>query len=114
MKLESVGEIIATRELDLAGSEEKLTVSIGIPKKFPDSSDYFCPFEIRRLRSGKVSYAGGIDGIQALLLALKKIGAELYTSEEAKSGALLWKGARKGNLGFPVPDSLSDIVTSSE
>ena len=113
MKLESVGEIIATRELDIADSGAKVTVGIGTPKNFPDSSDYYCPYEIRGLGNDKVRYAGGIDAIQALLLALQRVGAELYTSEECKAGMLIWAGGQEGNLGFPVPDSISDMIPGS-
>ncbi len=111
MKLESVGEVIATRELDIADSRAKVIVGIGAPKKFPDSSDYYCPYEIRGLGNDKIRYAGGIDGIQALLLALQMVGAELYTSEEGKAGTLIWVGQH--DLGFPVPDSISDMIPGS-
>jgi len=110
MKLKNVGEIVATRELCLSGSEKKVIVMIGKPQLFSDSINYYCPYQITGLEKGKVSYAGGIDAIQAFLLALKKIGTDLYTSNEAISGTLFWEGGEKGNLGFPVPDSISDLA----
>ncbi len=111
MKLESVGEVIATRELDIADSGAKVIVGIGTPKNFPDSSDYYCPYEIRGLGNDKIRYAGGIDGVQALLLALQMVGAELYTSEEGKAGTLIWAGGH--DLGFPVSDPISDMIPGS-
>lgn len=96
--------IIATRELDLANSEAKVMVHIGKPEKYPDSSDYYCPFRIAGLGKERANRAGGVDAVQALLLALKMVGAELYTSKEAKDGHLKWVGSSgDGDLGFPVP-----------
>lgn len=111
MKIDSVGMIIANREIVLADGKEVI-VTIGKPEKFPDSEDYYCPYQIIGIGNEKVRYASGIDSIQALFLALKMIGADLYTSNEAKAGVLSWKGGEKGDLGFPVPDTLRDLVPS--
>lgn len=109
MKIDSVGIIVANRELALADGK-KVTVTIGKPEKFPDSEDYYCSYQIIGMGNERVRYAGGIDSIQALLLALNMVGADLYTSDEAKTGVLSWKGGEKGNLGFPVPDTLRDLL----
>ena len=109
MKLDSVGTIIALRELVLVDAK-KVTVIIGKPEKFPNSDDYYCPYQIVGIGNGRVLHAGGIDSIQAILLALKMIGADLYTSEAAKAGSLRWKGGEKGDLGFPVPEVLKTII----
>jgi hypothetical protein len=113
MKIESVGTIIATRELALA-SGKKVSVIIGKPKKIPDNGGYYCPYQIVGMGKEKVRYAGGVDGVQSLLLALEMIGADLYTSKEAKAGTLSWDGGGNGNLGFPVPDVLRDLVPNSD
>jgi Domain of unknown function (DUF6968) len=109
MKIDNIGMIIANRDLVLADGKEVI-VKIGKPEKFPDSEDYYCPYQIIGIGNERVRYAGGIDSIQALLLALKMIGTDLYMSNEAKTGILSWKGGEKGNLGFPVPDTLRDLV----
>lgn len=101
MKLTSVGTVIAIRELDLLGGG-KATVTIGKPEKFPDADDYYCPYQITGIKRSNVRYAGGVDAVQALELALKMIGVDLYTSDEARADALSWKGSSdKGDLGFP-------------
>jgi hypothetical protein len=105
MELKTVGQIVATRKLYLIGEEDKeISVLIGKPKKLPRSSDYYCPFQIRGIRSGKVYYAAGIDAIQAIQLAMKMIGALLYTSREGKKNKLRWEGDERGDLGLPKPD----------
>lgn len=109
MKLIDVGTVIATRELSLSPGKI-ITVLIGKPEKFPDTDDYYCPYQILGFGSQRVRYAGGSDAVQALELTLKMIGTDLYTSKEAQAGELSWHGGR--NLGFPVPDVLSDLPPS--
>lgn len=109
MKLTDVGVQIATRVLDLGGRQ--ITVVIGKPEKFPDAEDFYCPYQIVGLGSGRVRYAGGIDAVQAMQLALKMVGADLYTSPESQAKQLTWQGGESsGDLGFPVPDSVKDLA----
>lgn len=109
MKLDKIETIVATRNLMLAGSR-RIIIFLGKPEKFPDSDDYYCPYQIIGLGAEKVRYAGGIDAVQALQLALNMIGADLYTSAESKNGELSWEGGKKGELGFPVPDTIRDLL----
>lgn len=113
MKINKIETIIATRELAL-GDDKKVVIIIGKPEKFPDYEDYYCPYQIVGIGNENIRYAGGIDGVQALLLALNMIGADLYTSNEFKAGILSWKSGEKDNIGFPVPDVLRDLVSSSK
>jgi len=110
MILKKIKEVIATRKLYSADRSKRVIVKIGKPEKFPDSSDYYCPYQIIGLGNEKARYAAGVDAVQALQLALKMIGADLYTSKEARIGSLVWEGGCKGELGFPVPDSISDLA----
>jgi hypothetical protein len=107
MKLTNVGVVITQRELSLA-QKTKVSVCIGKPEPFPDGNGYYCPYQIIGLGDQKVQYAGGEDTVQALTLALKSVGALLYTSAEAKTGLLSWNDG--GDLGFPVPDSIRDLA----
>jgi hypothetical protein len=100
-------DFIAMRNLGLAG-ETPGEVTVGIKRPVPDDGPYKCEYQIVGMGSGKVRYAMGEDSMQALVLALQTIGADLYTSEAAKEGRLTWFGSR--NLGFPVPDGLADLV----
>jgi hypothetical protein len=108
MQLQDVGVQIATRDLHVG--DKKITVVIGRPEKFPEGEDYYCPYQIVGIGNGRVRYGGGLDAVQALQLALKKIGADLYTSPEAQSKQLSWVGGDAGDLGFPVPDSIRDMA----
>jgi hypothetical protein len=109
-----LGEIIATRTIHLIDDSRRITIKIGKPIQFLDSPDYYCPYQITGLGNDNVKYAGGIDAVQALLLTLQKIGIDLYTSNEAIANRLSWEGDEKGDLGFPVPDSLIDLKTKKK
>lgn len=102
MRITRLGAVIAERVLELRDGGE-VRVRIGKPKPFPDDPNlnFYCPYQIVWVRSDGVRYAGGVDAIQAFSLALRMIGADLYTSEEYKTERLTWLGQR--NLGFPVP-----------
>ena len=100
-------DFIAIRSLELAG-ETPGEVTVSIKQPVPDDDDYKCEYQIVGIGSGKVRYAIGADSMQALVLALQKIGADLYASEAAKQGRLTWFGSL--DLGFPVPDVIADLV----
>ena len=106
MKLEQIAEVIAVRRLALKDSETSVALEIGRPEKFPDGEDYFCPYRVVGLGNDKVRYAGGVDAVQALLLALKKVGAQLNTCAEHRDGRLYWLEADSRDLGLPLPDGM--------
>ncbi|MBA3536461.1 MAG: hypothetical protein H0T84_07625 [Tatlockia sp.] len=102
MQLMTINELFLSRVLKLNDiNSTSVVIKIGKPQNFPDGQDYYCPFQIIGIGDGKVIWAGGIDEIQALLLALEQIGAFLRDSEEYKQGSLSWIGSEEGNLGFP-------------
>ena len=107
MKLDSVGIVVAVRELDL-DDDKKIYITIGTPQEFPEGGNFYCPYKIDGLGDGSVYYAGGVDAVQALELTLKRIGTDLYTSTEFTNDRLRHLGMR--NLGFPVPSSITDLV----
>ena len=57
--------------------------------------------------------AVGVDTVQALELALKLIGAQIYSSDYHESGQLEWCEARKG-YGFPVPNTIRDLLVGDD
>lgn len=56
--------------------------------------------------------------MQALTLALQKIGTEIYTSDFHKSGLLSWDDSKKSNsrtgYGFPVMPSVRDLLIGDD
>lgn len=106
MQLQNVGQVIATRSIKREGSDETVyLVKIGLPQKFPDSTDFYCPVEITsNSDNGKVLYSAGIDPIQALQLAMKLVGGILFRLNRDSGRKLRWDGDENGDLGFPLPE----------
>jgi hypothetical protein len=113
LNLKTVGEVIATRELTLDQSR-KITILIGKPQPTPEGIDWYCPFEKLGIGSGRIKHAMGVDAMQALVLVLQMVGTELYTSGEYKAGRLEWDCGVNGDLGFPVPDIIRDVLPGKE
>lgn len=90
-------DVIASRCLTLnAGEKEvKITVDLGRPYHEPDEV-YFCLYRITGMGPVRTNKAAGVDGIQAIQLALVQIGAELYSY----SKHLNWEG--EPYAGFPT------------
>jgi hypothetical protein len=89
---------------------QKVEVLIGKPEPCPDGIDWYCPYQTIGRGSGEVRYGIGVDMVQALILALSMIGAELYCSDEYRDGRLIWDCGRNGDLGFPVTDNIRDVL----
>jgi len=54
----------------------------------PESDDWMCPYQIVGLGDESVKFAGGVDGMQALLLATHTLPAELASLSKAEKGQL--------------------------
>ena len=114
MKLENVEVVIASRELTL-DRNQKVEVLIGKPEACPDGVDWYCPYQKHGVGLEHVKYAMGVNSVSALIRALTMVGAELYCSEEYENGRLTWDcGAVKGDLGFPVPENIRDVLPASQ
>jgi hypothetical protein len=111
MELDSVGDVIATRELFLANNRShKIVVKMGKPQPLPDAlgDDHYCPIQITGLGNEKVKYAAGVDAFQSLELGLKMIGIELAVLNREHNGQLRWECHEHGELGFPFPEAFRE------
>jgi hypothetical protein len=106
VKLDNIGETIATRKLLLLrernSTEEEVFVLLGKPQPLPDHKDFFCPYQVKGAGDEKVRVAYGIDGFQALQLALSILSVELEILNKELGGKLRWECDEKGWLGFPA------------
>jgi hypothetical protein len=73
-----LGRVIARRVLEARKPEmiRRVTVSIGAPRRHP-KGDWECPYRIEGLGESKVSASGGVDSLQALILAIEGIRVTL-------------------------------------
>jgi hypothetical protein len=106
--------VIATRILAFHNGNENRNVSVRIfaPKQ-EEPRVWLCAYEIDWPEGTRKFAAHGVDSIQAVEMALKMIGAELYTSDYHKSGLLTWEQPGKG-YGFPVPVTLRDLLVGDD
>ena len=94
---------IAVRKFELESAHgapaTPVTATLYPPTFSDDGKHWLCPYEIVGLSRDKRGYGAGEDAMQAILLALARMGTELYCAGEAKEGRLKWLGADQ--LGFP-------------
>jgi hypothetical protein len=88
---------IAARRVFKAPSGKPVVITLGVPQAVP-GSDWGCPLQITGLNTiwRRPKYVFGIDGLQALCLAMKCADAELLSSKLK----LEWLG-QTDDLGMP-------------
>ncbi|QCK86844.1 hypothetical protein E8L99_14320 [Phreatobacter aquaticus] len=104
---------IATRTLTRTtpGGDQLVLIRIFAPVEAGQAWE--CAYAIAWPHGLAKGSASGIDGIQALQLALQKIGIEIYTSEYHRSGQLAWKTPGDG-YGFPLSPSMRDLYQGAD
>jgi hypothetical protein len=105
--------VIATRCLKLRLPAEEIDISVRIFLPEVDNEGWRCAYEIDWPDGKRSSAAGGADSVQALFLALQKIGVEIYTSDYHRQGQLSWFEAHQG-YGFPVAKNLRDLLVGGD
>ena len=108
----ALGEVIAERALFLDGAES-VHVLIGAPQvAYTPHLESACPWRIEGLGSARTRYTCGGDRVQALLLALQRIGSDLYACDEYRSGRLRQFESDDpcGDLGFPIIPGYEDLL----
>jgi len=104
MDTESVGEIVATRNLyylDDTNQKRTVTVFIGKPQPANGSLEFECPFQVIGIGNQPAKMARGHDSIQALQSALILAAANVNHLNDKLGRKLVWEGGVKGELGFP-------------
>lgn len=94
--MEDKHEFIAERVYHNESGEAQITVRIGRPERVAEG-EYRCAFQLLGLGGSPILYAYGIDGFQALQMALEGIRAGI----EKSGKSLFWQGGEAGDVGFP-------------
>jgi hypothetical protein len=105
--------VIATRSLKLRLPAKEIDISVRIFLPDADNGNWRCAYEIDWPDGKRSSAAAGVDSVQALLLALQKIGTEIYTSDYHRQGQVNWLEANQG-YGFPVPKNVRDLLVGDD
>ena len=105
--------LIARRHLVVTSDsgDKEVVVQVFQPEKDEDS--WICRYEIDWPHQTSSRYAAGFDSVQAVVLALQMVGAEIYASSYHRSGSLKWTEQGQG-YGFPVPHSLRDLLIGDD
>ena len=106
--------VIASRTLTLRNG--KGTIEIPIKIFAPECEKpgvWSCRYDVG-WPEGNHSFVGyGVDSVQAVVIALGMIGAEIYSSNYHKSGNLFWDVSGNG-YGFPVAPSIRDLLQGDD
>lgn len=103
--VQQLEDVIAERTLEAGkpgtdGAKE-IRVRLGRPFSDPDpEGDWICPVQILGLGDEEIANVYGIDAIQALTLALQKVGIDLAAA--TRSGLEL-RWLEGSDLGFSLP-----------
>jgi Domain of unknown function (DUF6968) len=98
-------------KIDAEGYQTEVPVRIYLPVNAGDR--WQCEYEIGWPEYLRRSRAFGVDSMQSLLIALQKVGAEIYTSEAHKAGKLSWLEPGDG-YGFPLPAGIRDLYEGND
>jgi hypothetical protein len=82
-------------------------VTISIERPFPDGQDFKCQYTIEWPEFTQHGYSMGIDAVQALILALQHLAADINFSDYAKNKQLVWLEP-EGGFGLPLPPNLKE------
>lgn len=75
--------------------------------------DWSCAYEIGWPDGPRRGFGYGIDATQAMLLALKAVGTDLYTTDYHRSGRLRWIEPGDG-YGYPVPKIIRHLLVGGD
>src|SRR5262245_48187612 len=100
-----IGEVIAIRKLTLRRStgDLEVCVSLGKPSAGKRADEFYCFYCLDVSGRKKVSHGCGVDGFQALQLAMQRIGIDLSILKRNESGEFVWPVGEPGQTGFPFP-----------
>ena len=106
---------IASRTLRIVegDTERHVVVQLFMPELDEEHGAWKCAYEIGWPDKPRTFRAFGLDGVQAIELAMRMIGAELYTSEHHTAGTLM-QFVKGGGYGFPVSPTLRDLLEGDD
>jgi hypothetical protein len=120
MSSKELGQVIAERRLEATsttGRRREVVARIGTPRPDPEPpGDWLCPYQVTGLDDDAVTYAHGVDSLQALALCIRGTSIALETRARRADVQLTWLGepasSMLGWLDLPSypdpPDTATD------
>lgn len=75
-------------------------------KPEPDGSSFFCRYEIEWPEGVRSKRAGGVDEVQAMLLAMQRAHTDLLAARENDGRAVSWLDGP--SLGLPIANNIRE------
>jgi hypothetical protein len=113
LTIEEITMVIASRVLALQDADLEIEIPIRIFAPELKKASWLCRYEIDWPEGTQAMEAEGIDSVQALVVALQMIGADVYSSNYHKLGKLALDVSGNG-YGFPVVSSLRDLLEGDD
>ena|ERR1039458_2986603 len=105
MNVPSIEHVIAARHYFGLDGGALAAFEVGSPLPSQEAeNEFYCPFRISIRGTTSIRSSYGVDALQALLLALGYIRAELQVLDEGLGGGLQWFGGAADDLGIQIPD----------
>jgi hypothetical protein len=105
--------LIAARKLLVRSTDQNTQMEIRLFLPSLVDETWTCHYEIDWPTGTKDGFAAGVDAVQAIILAIQRIGAELYTSIYHRNAELVWERPDAG-YGFLVPSNLRDLLKGDD
>jgi hypothetical protein len=103
----------AVRELSIVTEKGNVRMAVRILEPQPEDRGWACQYEIDWPGKPRIGAGYGIDGVQALIIAMQKVAVELYASSYHKAGTLVFD--RPGNgYGFPMTKNGRDLLVGDD
>lgn len=104
--------IIAKRELQVERAGAAVPLIIELHQPIQKGRAWKCDFVIHWPAKPHRGHAMGVDGVQALFLAMQMVGTLLYASQYHAAGQLKWSDG--GGYGFPLRASARDLASGTD
>jgi hypothetical protein len=105
--------VIATRVIKLESDNREVAIPIRVFAPEREDNAWSCRYQIDWPEGTQDRKAGGADSMQALIIAIKMIGADLYSSSYHRSGKLMFHTPGSG-YGFPVATTMRDLLQGDD
>ncbi len=93
----------------MSPTDDSIPVKVTVNAPIEEEQDWTCRYTIDWPDRPRRFYTVGVDAVQAVMLAMEMIGAELYTSEAHRNGSLRWFEPGDG-YGFPVAPTIRHLL----
>ena len=97
----------------LQKSNNSVVITAQVHRPIKEGDDFRCDYSINWPGSTEMGRAYGVDGLQALLLAIQRVGVDVYCSDYAKNADLVWLEDGRG-FGLVLPRNLADLYQGDD